>query len=146
MIDRIRIAAAVAAIAPMAATAADTFYLTAAGGYSWAQTSKLEASHGDGFDFQTGSGQSENHGAWRVGAGWFVLPRVALEAAYADYGRQSFTVEGLFRVARAFLVPFLLSWTVAYVAGEWRIEWLYYAGLGGVGISIIGLMVWLLHQ
>jgi len=59
---------------------------------------------------------------------------------------QSFTVEGLFRVARAFLVPFLLSWTVAYVAGEWRIEWLYYAGLGGVGISIIGLMVWLLHQ
>jgi hypothetical protein len=58
----------------------------------------------------------------------------------------SFTVEGLFRVARAFLVPFLLSWTVAYVAGEWGVEWLYYAGLGGVGISIIGLMVWLLHQ
>jgi hypothetical protein len=59
---------------------------------------------------------------------------------------QSFTVEGLFRVARAFLVPFLLSWTVAYVGGEWGVEWLYYAGLGGVGISIIGLMVWLLHQ
>lgn len=95
MIDRIRIAAACVAIAPMAAQAADTFYLTAAGGYSWAQMSKLEASHGDGFDFQTGSSQSENHGAWRVGAGWFVLPRVALELAYADYGKQSFSVEGV---------------------------------------------------
>jgi hypothetical protein len=66
--------------------------------------------------------------------------------AAAPAGDASFTVAGLFRVARAFLVPFLLSWTVAYVAGEWEIEWLYYAGLGGVGLSIIGLMVWLLHQ
>jgi opacity protein-like surface antigen len=106
MIHRIRIAAACAAIVPVAATAADTFYLTAAGGYSWAQTSKLEASHGDGFDFQTGSGQSEDHGAWRVGAGWFVLPRVALELAYADYGRQSFSVEG---VPSPAFVPEVLS-------------------------------------
>jgi hypothetical protein len=63
----------------------------------------------------------------------------------ADGGDQ-FTIEGLFRVARAFLVPFLLSWMIAYLGGEWGHEWLYYTGLVGVGISIIGLMVWLLHQ
>ena len=106
MTHRFFIAAACAAIAPLAVQAADTFYITAAGGYSWAQTSKLEATHGDGFDFQTGSGQSEHHGAWRVGAGWFVLPRVALELAYADYGKQAFFVEG---VPSPAFVPEVLS-------------------------------------
>lgn len=106
MTNRSFIAAVCAAIAPMAAQAADSFYLTAAGGYSWAQMSKLAASHGDGFDLQTGSGQSGHHGAWRVGAGWFVLPRVALELAYADYGKQSFSVAG---VPSPTLVPEALS-------------------------------------
>ena len=94
MPNRIRIAAACVALAPVAASAADSFYVTAAGGYSWAQTSKLSASHGDGFSFQASSGNSEKHGAWRAGAGWYVLPRVALELAYADYGKQSFSVLG----------------------------------------------------
>jgi hypothetical protein len=106
MIERMRIAAVLALATPLAAPAAETFYLTAAGGYSWAQMSKLSASHGDGFDFQTGSDQSEKHGAWRVGAGWFVLPRVALELAYADYGKQSFAVQG---VPSPAFVPEVLS-------------------------------------
>jgi hypothetical protein len=55
-------------------------------------------------------------------------------------------MQSLFRVTRAFLVPFLLSWFLSYVGGEREIEWLYYAGLGGVGLSVIGLLLWLLHQ
>lgn len=62
-----------------------------------------------------------------------------------DDGSQ-FTAEGLLRVTRAFLVPFLLSWALSYAGGEWGNEWLYYAGLAGVGLSIIGLLLWLLHQ
>jgi opacity protein-like surface antigen len=95
-----------AVAAEAAAPVLSTFYVTAAGGYSWAQTSKLESSHADGFAFPTGSGQSENHGAWRAGAGWFVLPRVALELAYADYGRQSLAVTG---VPSPAFVPEVLS-------------------------------------
>jgi len=87
--------AAAAVALPFAASAADTFYATAAGGYSWAQTSKLSAGHGEDFLFPTGQDESENHGAWRVGAGWFVLPRVALELGYADYGKQSFSIRGV---------------------------------------------------
>ena len=56
------------------------------------------------------------------------------------------TVRMLFRVTRTFLVPFLLSWALAYIGGERGMEWLYYAGLGGVGVSVIGLLLWLLHQ
>lgn len=52
----------------------------------------------------------------------------------------------LFRVTRTFLVPFLLSWAVAYVGGQRGIDWLYYVGLGGVGVSVIGLLLWLLHH
>src|SRR4051812_41107786 len=99
------LAAAVLAL-PAAALADDAFYVTAAGGYSWAQTSKLSSGHGGSLDFPTGTGQSEDHGAWRVGAGWFVLPRVALELAYADYGRQSFSVTG---VPSPAFVPEVLS-------------------------------------
>ena len=95
MPNPIRIAAACVALAPVAAPAADSFYVTAAGGYSSAQMSKLSSSHGDGFASQASSGESEKHGAWRAGAGWFVLPRVALELAYADYGEQAFSVQGL---------------------------------------------------
>lgn len=99
------LAAAVLAL-PFAAPAADAFYLTAAGGYSWAQTSKLSSGHGTGFEFPTGQSESESHGAWRVGAGWFVLPRVALELGYADYGRQSLSVQG---VPHPAFVPEVLS-------------------------------------
>ena len=56
------------------------------------------------------------------------------------------TVETLFRVTRAFLVPFLFSWMLAYVGGERGIEWIYYLGLGGVGVSVVGLLLWLLHH
>jgi hypothetical protein len=52
----------------------------------------------------------------------------------------------LFRVTRTFLVPFLLSWAVAYVGGQRGVDWLYYTGLGGVGVSVIGLLLWLLHH
>lgn len=57
-----------------------------------------------------------------------------------------FSVEGLLRVTRAFLVPFLLSWALCYVGGEWRNDWMYYTGLAGVGLSIVGLLLWLLHH
>jgi hypothetical protein len=52
----------------------------------------------------------------------------------------------LFRVTRTFMVPFLLSWAMAYVGGQRGVEWLYYVGLGGVGVSVIGLLLWLLHH
>jgi opacity protein-like surface antigen len=94
--------AAVAADAP----APDAFYLTAAGGYSWSQTSKLSSGDGTGFDFPIGEGSSENHGAWRVGAGWFALPRVAVELGYADYGKQSLSIVG---VPSPAFVPEVLS-------------------------------------
>jgi hypothetical protein len=52
----------------------------------------------------------------------------------------------LFRVTRTFMVPFLLSWAVAWIGGQRGLDWLYYAGLGGVGVSVIGLLLWLLHH
>jgi hypothetical protein len=55
-------------------------------------------------------------------------------------------VNTLFRVARTFMVPFIGSWMIAYIGGQFEMEWLYYAGLGGVGVSIIGLLLWLLHH
>lgn len=56
------------------------------------------------------------------------------------------TIQMLFRVTRIFLVPFLLSWMLAYVGGEREIDWLYYTGLCGVGVSVTGLLLWLLHH
>lgn len=56
-----------------------------------------------------------------------------------------FTVERMFRVTRTFLVPFLLSWALCYVGGEWENDIMYYSGLVGVGLSVTGLMLWLLH-
>lgn len=55
------------------------------------------------------------------------------------------TVERLFRVARRFMVPFMLSWAIAFIGSQRDIEWLYFAGLGGVTLSMLGLMVWLIH-
>lgn len=106
MILRIRILAALAAAIPFAVSAADSFYVTAAGGYSGAQTSKLASGHESTLAFPTSSGDSESHGAWRVGAGWFVLPRLAAELSYADYGKQRFSVEG---VPSPAFVPEVLS-------------------------------------
>jgi hypothetical protein len=50
----------------------------------------------------------------------------------------------LFRAFRRFLVPFLLSWALAYVGSARGVEWLYYAGLGGVTLSLVVLLVWLI--
>jgi fatty acid desaturase len=55
-------------------------------------------------------------------------------------------VDRLFRVAKTFLIPFLGSWLFAYAGGTLGFEWVYYAGLAGVGVSIIGLLLWLLHH
>jgi hypothetical protein len=106
MIPRMHIAAACAAAFPLALPAADAFYITAAGGYSWAQESRLASRHESTLSFPTSSGDSENHGAWRVGAGWFVLPRVAAELSYADYGKQRLSAEG---VPSPAFVPEVLS-------------------------------------
>jgi hypothetical protein len=53
-------------------------------------------------------------------------------------------LRGLFRALRIFLVPFLLSWAFAYVGSARGAEWLYFAGLGGVTLSLVGLMIWLI--
>lgn len=47
------------------------------------------------------------------------------------------------RAAKAFLWPFMLSMAMAFIGGRRDIDWLYYAGLGGVGLSMAGLFVWL---
>jgi hypothetical protein len=48
------------------------------------------------------------------------------------------------RAFKLFMVPFLLSWAFAYVGSARGIEWLYFAGLGGVSLSLIVLMIWLI--
>lgn len=53
-------------------------------------------------------------------------------------------LHGLFRALKIFLVPFLLSWAFAYVGSARGTEWLYYAGLGGVTLSLVVLMIWLI--
>jgi hypothetical protein len=53
-------------------------------------------------------------------------------------------LHGLFRALRIFLVPFLLSWAFAYVGSARGAEWLYFAGLGGVTLSLVALMIWLI--
>ena len=49
------------------------------------------------------------------------------------------------RALRAFLLPFLLSWAIAYVGSVRELDWLHFIGLGGVGLTMIGLFVWLFH-
>jgi hypothetical protein len=51
---------------------------------------------------------------------------------------------GLLRAFKRFLIPFLLSWVLAYVGSNLQLEWLYFTGLTGVGVSMLGLMVWLI--
>jgi hypothetical protein len=51
---------------------------------------------------------------------------------------------GLLRAFKIFLVPFLLSWALAYIGANRELEWLYFAGLGGVGVALLGLLVWLI--
>jgi len=48
------------------------------------------------------------------------------------------------RALKLFLLPFLFSWAFAYVGSARGVEWLYYAGLGGVTLSLIVLMIWLI--
>ena len=52
---------------------------------------------------------------------------------------------GLFRAFKIFLVPFLLSWVLAYAGANRNLEWMYFTGLGGVGVAMLGLMIWLIH-
>jgi hypothetical protein len=54
-------------------------------------------------------------------------------------------LHGLFRAFRIFLVPFILSWALAYLGSERQLEWVYYTGLGGVTVSLLVLLVWLIH-
>ena len=49
------------------------------------------------------------------------------------------------RAVKIILVPFLLSWVLAYAGANRNLEWLYFTGLGGVGVSMLYLMVWLIR-
>jgi hypothetical protein len=51
----------------------------------------------------------------------------------------------LLRVAARFMIPFLFSWAVAFVGSQSGREWLYFVGLGGVTLSMLGLMIWLIR-
>jgi hypothetical protein len=48
------------------------------------------------------------------------------------------------RAIRVFLYPFLISWIVAYVGSARGMDWLHFVGLGGVGLTMLGLLVWLI--
>ncbi|HMI90631.1 MAG TPA: hypothetical protein VK509_04670 [Polyangiales bacterium] len=54
-------------------------------------------------------------------------------------------LEGLLRAFKIFLIPFLFSWVLAYIGSNRELEWIYFTGLTGVGVSMLGLMVWLIH-
>jgi len=54
-------------------------------------------------------------------------------------------VATLLQVGKRFMVPFLLSWAFALVGSKLDLEWLYYIGLAGVGLSTTGLLLWLIH-
>jgi hypothetical protein len=56
------------------------------------------------------------------------------------------TMEMLFRVVRVFLPPFLFSWMLAYAGSQFSIDWIFYTGMCGVGVAVIGLLLWLLHH
>jgi len=49
------------------------------------------------------------------------------------------------RAGKVFLWPFLLSWAVAFSGSRREIDWLHYAGLVGIALSMIGLFVWLMR-
>jgi hypothetical protein len=49
------------------------------------------------------------------------------------------------RALRLFLPAFLLSFVIAYIGSVRAIDWLHFVGLGGVGVAMLGLMIWLIH-
>ena len=51
----------------------------------------------------------------------------------------------LLRVTKRFMVPFVLSWAIAFLGGRLDLDWLVNVGLVGVGISMLGLLLWLIH-
>ena len=91
---RIVPALAVLAVAwPAWATATPPSYVSAAIGYSEADTSGLEG--GNAHDFDGASTSSSRSGlAWRIAAGTALTPRFGLELNYTDYGRTRIEASG----------------------------------------------------
>ena len=54
------------------------------------------------------------------------------------------SLRGLARAFKLFLYPFLGSWALAYIGSNRGLEWLYFTGLGGVTLSMLALMIWLI--
>ena len=54
------------------------------------------------------------------------------------------SLRGLANAFKRFLIAFLFSWAVAYVGSARGVEWLYFAGLGGVTVSMLALLIWLI--
>jgi hypothetical protein len=54
-------------------------------------------------------------------------------------------LHGMIRAFKIFLVPFIISWALAWIGSESQLDWMYYTGLGGVGASMLFLMVWLIR-
>ena len=48
------------------------------------------------------------------------------------------------KVLKIFLWPFMFSFGMAYVGGARSVGWLHFAGLGGVLLCMIALLVWLI--
>ncbi|MDD9935005.1 MAG: hypothetical protein OXT09_15445 [Myxococcales bacterium] len=48
------------------------------------------------------------------------------------------------KVLKIFLWPFMFSFGMAYVGGARSVDWLHFAGLGGVLLCMIALLVWLI--
>jgi hypothetical protein len=55
------------------------------------------------------------------------------------------SLEPALRAGKAFIFPFLFSWAVAYVGSARDLDWLHFTGLGGVGLTMLVLMVWLIR-
>jgi hypothetical protein len=53
-------------------------------------------------------------------------------------------LQGLARAFKRFLIPFLASWVLAYVGSNLQLPWVYFAGLGGVTVSMLVFLVWLI--
>jgi hypothetical protein len=55
------------------------------------------------------------------------------------------SLEPALRAGKAFIFPFLFSWAVAYLGSARDLDWLHFTGLGGVGLTMLVLFVWLLR-
>jgi hypothetical protein len=86
--------AAIAAFAAASQAHATGAYVSASGGITRAEGSALASGHAADFVSPSEVSHSERRGIWRLGAGWEVLPRVALELHYSDYGRQRLQAAG----------------------------------------------------